>query len=280
MTPSSPQARRTGPDPPPQEARPAPTQRPAVRAAAVALGLVALTVAAYVPVICHGGFVWDDDILLTDNPVIHRADGLSIFWWPPQAEKALARAVSDYWPVTWTTLWLEWRLWGNTPTGYHVTNILLHAISTVLLWRVLRAVPLPGAVLAAAIFAVHPVCVASVAWISERKNTLSMVFYLLTLLAYARFDSRGGKRWYVLAILAFATALLCKTQVIMAPAVLLGLAWWRRGRVTGRDIAAVAPLLALAAVFAAVTLWFQRHYALGPVAARRRGWPPAWRRRG
>ena len=245
--------------------------RPAVRAAAVTVGLIALTLGAYASVIRQGGFVWDDDLLLTSNPAIPRADGLAIFWWPPQEDKVLAHAVSDYWPITWTTLWLEWRLWGNHPTGYHVTNILLHAVSAVLLWRLLKVLRLPGAALAAAIFAVHPVCAASVAWISERKNTLSMVFYLLTLLAYVRFDTRGGKGWYVLAVMAFVTAMLCKTQVIMAPLVLLGLAWWRRGRITGRDLSAVAPLLVFAAGFAAVTLWFQRQYALGLVPSRRRG---------
>ncbi|MCJ7543905.1 MAG: tetratricopeptide repeat protein [Phycisphaerae bacterium] len=247
------------------------TSRPAVRTAAAAVGLVLLTLAAYGSVIRHGGFVWDDDILLTANPAIPRADGLAIFWWPVRYDRVLARAAPDYWPLTWTTLWLEWRIWGNHPTGYHVTNILLHALSAVLLWRVLKALALPGAILAAAIFAVHPVCVPSVAWIGERKNTLSMVFYLLTLLAYARFDAQHLKRWYLLAVLAFAAAMLSKTQVIMAPVLLLGLAWWRRGRVTRRDVLAVAPLLALAAGAAAVTLWFHRQYALGSIPARPEG---------
>ncbi len=235
------------------------------------MGLIALTLLAYGSVIQYGGFVWDDDILLTNNPVMPRPDGVRIFWWPPQEDQALARAVSDYWPITWTTLWLEWRLWGNHPTGYHVTNILLHALAAVLLWRLVKALGIPGAVLAAAIFAVHPVCVTSVAWISERKNTLSMVFYLLTLLAYVRVDTQRRKRWYLLAALAFIAAMLSKAQVIMAPLVLLGIAWWRRRRIARRDVLAAVPLLILSAIFATVTLWFHRQHALGLVPARPEG---------
>lgn len=229
----------------------------------IAAALIALTLTAYASTIRYGGFLWDDNILLTENAFIKAGDGLSRFWFTTESY--------DYLPLTWTTLWLEWRLWGNHPTGYHVTNVLLHALSAVLLWRLLRELRLPGAALAAAIFAVHPVCAASVAWISERKNTLSMVFYLLTLLAYARFDAGRGKRWYLLAILAFAAALLSKAQVIMAPVVLLGLAWWRRNKIATRDVLAVAPLLALSAIFAGITIWFQHHHALGRGSPRPEG---------
>jgi tetratricopeptide (TPR) repeat protein len=242
-----------------------PKRHQGLQSALIALALIALTLAAYASTLRYGGFVWDDDILLFDNPLIKAGDGLRQFW--------LTAKSYDYLPLTWTTLWLEWRLWGNHPTGYHVTNVLLHALGAVLLWRLLRESPLPGAALAAAIFAVHPVGMASVAWISERKNTLSMVFFLLTLLAYARFDSGHRKRWYwyVLAILAFAAALLSKAQVIMAPVVLLGLAWWRRNRITARDVLAVTPLLILSAIFAVITIWFQHQRALGVVSPRAEG---------
>jgi len=235
-------------------ASPSLLKRRDVQAALVAAALVALTLAAYAQVILHSGFLWDDDILLTDNVLIRAGDGLRRFWFTAKAY--------DYQPLTSTTLWLEWRVWGNHPAGYHVTNVLLHALSAVLLWRLLKELKIPAAAWAAAIFAVHPVCAASVAWISERKNTLSMVFYLLTLIAYARFDAGRGRRWYVLAILAFIAALLSKSQVIMAPVVLLGLAWWRRSKITWRDALAVVPLLILSALGAAITIWFQHTHAL------------------
>jgi tetratricopeptide (TPR) repeat protein len=232
-----------------------------VQAALVVLALVALTLVAYAQVILHSGFLWDDDMLLTNNPLIRASDGLRRIWFTTEA--------IDYLPLTSTTLWVEWRLWGDHPAGYHVTNVLLHALSAVLLWRLLKELKIPGAAWVAAIFAVHPVCAASVAWISERKNTLSMVFFLLTLIAYVRFDAGRDKRWYALAILAFVAALLSKSQVLMAPVVLLGLAWWRRNKIAWRDILAVVPLLVLSGLCAAVTIWFQHAHALSRVSSTR-----------
>ena len=144
-----------------------------------ALALPAVTVAAYVPAL-QAEFIFDDDTLLSKNPLMRDPGGIWKFWWTtPQSE------TPDYWPMTSTTLWLEYQLWGlQRPWGYHLTNILLHAAGALLLWRVFVRLRVPGAYAAAMLFALHPVCVGSVAWVSERKNVLSMVFYALTVLAY------------------------------------------------------------------------------------------------
>ena len=168
----------------------------------------------------HAGFIWDDDQLLTANPQVHSPDGWWSLWLAPQT--------ADYFPLTSTTLWIEWRLWGMNPWGYHVTNVLMHATVSVLTWQMLKRLRIPGAWLAAALFAVHPVCVESVAWISERKNTISQIFFLLSIIHYVRFEEKGRLWRYIAAVLCFMLALLAKTAVVMLPFILLLLAWWRR----------------------------------------------------
>ena len=211
--------------------------------------LVAATIFAYCPVWHAGFFIWDDDTFLTANPAIQSADGLYHMWY---------RAITpDYYPVTYGMMWLEWRLWGNHAPAYHLVNVLLHGLSAVLLWRVLLRLGIPGAPLAAALFAVHPVNVESVAWITSRKNTLCMVFYLATVLAWLKFEDSGRRKWYGLALAGFALALLSKTAVAPLPIVLLGIAWWRRGRVTWQDARRVVPFLLIAVVLGLVTMRFQ-----------------------
>ena len=147
--------------------------------AAGAVTIIAMTVVVYVPAM-SGGFILDDEMLVAQNKLLYDADadGLRRIWCTTDAP--------DYWPMTYTSFWLEWRLWGPRPTGYIVDNVALHIASALLIWAVLRKLPIPGAFLAALIFALHPVNVESVAWISQRKDALAVFFFLLSILWYLK----------------------------------------------------------------------------------------------
>ena len=219
----------------------------------LAVALVIVTFVAYIPVL-HAGFVWDDDDHLTANPAMTAADGLRRIW--------SSLSVSRYYPLTLTTFWVEHRLWGLHPLPYHAVNVVLHAANAVLIWMILRRLRAPGAWAAAAIWAVHPVNVGSVAWITELKNTQSGVFFFLSLLFWLRYRARPRIAWYTLALLCCAAAILSKPSTVILPAVLLWIAWWWRERWTRMDRLRLIPFFALAAGMSVLTVVEQRGYIL------------------
>ena len=198
------------------------------------------------------GLILDDDGLVTENRLVHAPDGLYRMW--------LTTEPTDYWPVTSTSFWIEWRLWGQNPTGYHVVNLLLHVVECLLLWQILVRLKIPGAFFAALLFAVHPINVESVAWIAQRKNMVAMLFYLLSVLWYLRADKQSGRwnRWHWLSLAAFLLAMLGKGSVAILPLVLLLLTWWQRP-LGWLDVAKTAPFFAVAGALTLVNMWFQNH---------------------
>jgi tetratricopeptide (TPR) repeat protein len=213
---------------------------------------------AYRPSI-NGGFVLDDDNLMTENPLIKTFDGLYRFW--------CSTAAQEFYPVSNTTFWMEWRLWGWNPAGYHITNLILHVIDVLLIWIILRKLSIPGAFVAAIIFAVHPVNVESVAWIAQVRNMLAMTFLLLSILWYLKAETAPplpqrnlyqlvAGRWYLLSLAAFVLAMLSKGSAAVLPALVLGIVWWLRP-LTWRDLVRVTPFLVMAGALAWVSVWFQ-----------------------
>ena len=241
----------------------------------IAVGIFAAAMVVYTPTMKDCGFIWDDNLLMTHNRLMNTPGGLRNIWEIRFEKDPSKLTPADYYPITWTSLYLEWRRWGRGPDGdptnarpYHVSNVLQHALACVLLWGVLCRLKIPAAWMVALIFAVHPVNVASVAWISERKNTLSIVFFMLSVLAYLIFDDRKHWRWYVLSLLAFWAAMMSKASVVALPVVLLGGLWWRHDRVWGRDLWRMLPFLVIAVVLAYINWHYQKTYAAGDEVVR------------
>ena len=234
-----------------------PEEPPRARRNAFLLGaaLLLALLAAYAPVF-GAGFVWDDDGHVTP-PALRGFDGLVRIWTEPAAAQ-------QYYPLTHTAFWLEHRLWGDDTLGYHLAGVTLHLVAALLLYAVLRRLQAPGALLAAAVFALHPVQVESVAWISELKNTLSTALFLGAALAYLRFDGGRRKRAYALALALFALGLLAKTVVAVLPVALAAALWWRRGRLEAkRDLFPLVPFLLLGLGAGLGTAWVEKRYVIG-----------------
>ncbi len=231
------------------ESAPAAAETSHVRTALLAGLIVVLGCGVYAPAF-HGGWLWDDNVDITENVLLRDVSGLFKIWFQP--------TLFDYYPLKSTVQWFQWQLWSDRPTGYHITNVVLHLCSALLFWRVLARLGLRRLAWVGGLwFAVHPLAVASVAWIAELKNALSLPPLLLALLAWLDFEERAARRDYLRALGWFLVALLCKTAVVMLPVTLLLLAWWRRGRVGFADLRATAPFFGLSLVFGLLTVWFQ-----------------------
>ncbi|MCE9518202.1 MAG: tetratricopeptide repeat protein [Verrucomicrobia bacterium] len=236
--------------------------------------IVVVTLGAYWPAL-QGKFVFDDDLWTTNaEKVLRDFSGLWRIWTD-------TTALQQYYPLTGTSFWIDYQLWHWWTLPYHVENVLLHATCALLLWRLLLKLEVPGAWLTGALFALHPVMVESTAWITERKNVLSMVFFLASLLTYGRYQSfwkgeRMPRRrsWsYALALLLFLGALLSKITAFALPPVFLLLGWWKLGRIRWReDVLPTLPFFALSVGLSLLIAWLEKHH----VGADGAGWDLSW----
>jgi tetratricopeptide (TPR) repeat protein len=241
------------------------------RQSLLALFLVAATVIAYLSV-WRAGFIWDDDLHLTKNPCIVGPIGFKGIW---------TSAAAMYYPLVSTSFWLQHALWGLNPLPYHLVNIAMHAACAILLWQVLLRLRVKGAWLGAAIWALHPVQVESVAWVTELKNTQSCLFYLLSILFFLKWredeaasQDRHRERWnYVVALICAVAAILSKSSTVMLP-VVLGLCWWWiDGRWRWRNIPALVPFAFISLSAAVWTIWEQKFHAGALGATWTQSWP-------
>src|SRR2546426_6981583 len=244
--------------------------------AVIPLVIAFSTFAAFLPALQNQFVSWDDAENFLDNPHYRGLGWTHLRWmWTTH--------LGHYIPLTWMTLGLDYLLWGMNPVGYHLTSLLLHAANAVVFFFVVRRLltrALPGpserghalavaAGVAALVFAIHPLRVESVAWATERRDVLSGLFYLLTILVYLRDRERGerGRGWYWLSVAVFVCALLSKSMVVNLPVVLLildvyplrrlggAVGWWseRARRVYVEKI----PFVLLAAAASAIAVMAQ-----------------------
>ena len=235
-------------------------------------GIVLITILAYLPAL-SAGWIWDDNDYVTENELLRDFDGLLRLW--------ILYETPQYYPMVFTTFWVEYRLWELNPAGYHAVNVLLHGMNAILLWIVLVRLRVPGALAIALVFALHPIMVESVAWVSERKNVLSLFFYLSAALAYLHFDrlrflttthdSSGGPRrrssrgrspwgWYAAALGLFLLALFSKTVTCSLPAALILVMIWQRHPITWQRLLPLAPFFVVGFLLAMNTAAIEREW--------------------
>ena len=216
-----------------------------------ALLLVLVVVLAYLPV-RHAGFIWDDDSHLTENPCIVGPLGFHGIW---------ATAAATYYPLVLTSFWAQHAIWGLSPGPYHIVNVLVHAADGILLALLLIRLRVSGAWLAAALWALHPVNVESVAWVTELKNTQSCFFYLLAILFFLKWRESRQRSAYAWAFLCAVAAILSKSSTVMLPVVLGLCGWWLEGRWRWRNVPALIPFFAISLAASGWTIWEQQFHS-------------------
>jgi len=239
--------------------------------------LLLLTLVAYVPAI-RSNFIWDDNRHVTENKNLRDTQGLVNIW----TQRGLINGgTPQYYPLTHTMYWLEYQAWGAEPLGYHLVNVLLHGISAILVWEILRRLKVPGAWAAAAIWALHPINIESVAWVSEGKNVLAGVCFFGAILAYLEGKGIGegsgvgvqgsGKKsipplgWFGISLGLFVCALLSKTVACSMPAVMVLILWWKK-ELKAKDFAILLPFVVVGLALGLGTAQMEREYvgAVGP----------------
>src|SRR5437762_10800279 len=213
------------------------------------LVLAVVTMLAYQPA-WHGGLLWDDDANRTTLE-LRSLDGLKRIWFVP-------RTTQQYYPLLYSSYWFQQRLFGDSTAGYHLVNLLLHIGCAVLVLKILRRLRVPGAELATIIFALHPVNVETVAWIAERKNTLSGIFGLAATLLYLKFDDSRSRRTYACGLVLFFLGLLSKTAIVTLPLAWLVIFWWKRAAISWRrDVVPSIPFFLRSAGAGLMTRWVE-----------------------
>ena len=223
------------------------------------LALFVLIAVIYFPA-ARAGFVWDDSIM-RDLKAVSTWGGIWELWFDPASAYTQGGRWREghYWPLLYTTFWIEHKLWGFSPAGYHAVNILIHFANTVLLWRLLARLAVPGAWFAAAVFAAHPLHTESVAWIMARKDMLATLFCLAALAMWLRFVESRRRGHYAGSLLLFAAAMLCKSVVVVFPATLLMLQWWKEGGVSRKCLLRAAPFFLVGLAMAVADMLFYQN---------------------
>jgi len=242
------------------------TRSPIAPFLAKALMLIVMVLVVYAPS-TENGFIWDDDHHVGMAPKNYEqgfATGLKNIWLKPLA-------APQYYPMVWSSYLIEHHFWKQNPTGYHLVNILLHIIVALLLWMVLCHLGVPWPFATALLFALHPVHVETVAWVSERKNVLSGLFYMASLLAFLKWHAKysdtlqaklNGKFaasnvLYFISAVLFMAALASKTVTATLPFVIMLLLWWKHS-LSRALVFRLIPFIILGVVMGCITIWMEQ----------------------